>query len=663
MYSLKSIKKKRTVWQKISSVLESTFESENNKSEFNYEDIVEHLDQLVCVKDTKGDYKLANQALCDLIGLEEAEIVGKNDLDLGLFLNPEQIMSADAKVFETGQKHHIPIEPFTDKYGALYWFQTKKIPLKDNQGKVIQLLIISTDITRKTEMEQVLQKSKLRYKAIFQNNYSGIIVINQSLDILNKNKAFNKLLSIAEETQIADDLKNYVSNQDSADLRDLMAGLVSRNYEYFDLNLELLAEEGVCVNTMCLVRGLYDESGMFTEAVVTFQDITTEVKNRKALEESEKRFRVIVENATEALLLLDYDTMEYIDANKKAEELFGYTKEELKELKLGELSPLNQTNGNNSSKQSKEFMDRALVGENVVYDWTVRRKDNKLIPCEVRLVKLPYEGSNIIRTSVIDITERKKAERMINLKKQKLESTNARLLNLNDTLEMQTKQLQEFAYICSHNLRSPAGNIRALLDFYNNEPSEENLILLLEKLDVVSVDLLDTIQDLAGVVQIKNEISEDFISINLAKLIEKASDSLSQEILDKTAAIEVQLNGISSIKASKTYMDSIVLNLFSNALKYAHEERNPSILFTANQDKKYFILSVKDNGLGIDLKKHGEKVFGLRRTFHRNKDSKGIGLFITKAQVEAMEGSISIESELNIGTTFTIRLPKKVIIE
>ncbi|MFT5347039.1 MAG: PAS domain-containing protein [Bacteroidia bacterium] len=139
--------------------------------------------------------------MCDLIGLEKAEIVGKNDLDL--FLNPEHIMSADAKVFETGQKLHIPIEPFTDKYWALYWFQTKKIPLKDNQGKVIQLLMISTDITRK--MEQVLQKSELRYKAIFQNNYSGIIVINQSLDILNKNKAFNKLLSIAERNEFVTD--------------------------------------------------------------------------------------------------------------------------------------------------------------------------------------------------------------------------------------------------------------------------------------------------------------------------------------------------------------------------------------------------------------------------------------------------------------------------
>lgn len=139
--------------------------------------------------------------MCDLIGLEVAEIVGKNDLDL--FLNPEHIMFAYAKVFETGQKCHIPIEPFTDKYGALYWFQTKKIPLKDNQGKVIQLLMISKDITRK--MEQVLQKSELRYKAIFQNNYSGIIVINQSLYILNKNKAFNKLLSIAKRNEFVTD--------------------------------------------------------------------------------------------------------------------------------------------------------------------------------------------------------------------------------------------------------------------------------------------------------------------------------------------------------------------------------------------------------------------------------------------------------------------------
>jgi len=661
MYSLKSTKGKRDIWQKILSAFSK--KSKNYKRDPRYRDIVENLNQLVSVKDANGVYQLVNQAMCDLAGLEEAEIIGKNDLELGLFLNPDQIMSADAKVFETGRKSHIPIEPFTDQYGTLYWFQTKKIPLKDKQGKTIQLLIISTDITRKIEMEQVLQKSEFRYKSIFQNNYSGIIVINQSLDIVNKNRAFNKLVCKTEENLVVSDLKKYVSTQDSKDLKDLMAGLVTRNYEYFDLNLELVSGEDIRVDTICFVRGLYDKSGIFTEAVVTFQDITTEVKNRNALEESEKRFRIIVENATEALLLLDYDTMGYLDVNKKAGELFGYTREELGQLKLGELSPLIQTDGSSSIKLSKEYMDRAVGGENVVYEWVVRHKDNRTIPCEVRLVRLPYDGSNIIRTSVIDITERKKAEHMINLEKQKLENTNVRLLSMNDKLEVQTKQLKEFAYISSHNLRSPAGNIRALLDFYNNEPSKENFNILLEKLDVVSIDLLDTINDLADVVKIKNETYEDVTSINLAKLIEKAKGSLSQEVKDKQAVIHIELNGISSIKASKTYMDSIILNLLSNALRYAHDKRNPNIEFVANQDKKYFTLSVTDNGLGIDLKKHGEKVFGLRKTFHRNKDSRGIGLFITRAQVEAMEGDISIESEPNVGTIFTIRLPQRVIIK
>lgn len=306
-------------------------------------------------------------------------------------------------------------------------------------------------------------------------------------------------------------------------------------------------------------------------------------------------------------------------------------------------------------------MHKALEGENVIYEWTVLRKDNKLIPCEVRLVKLPYEGSNIVRTSVIDITDRKRAERMLNLEKQKLEQKNNELTELNSTLENQTKQLQEFAYISSHNLRSPAGNIRALLDFYRSDPSQQNLDVILEKLDIVSVDLLETINDLANVVKIKNEISQERVRISLHMLIEKAKDSLSEQIKSKQAEVKVNLNGIEAINASKTYMDSIALNLLSNALKYAKTDVPPVIDISAQEEDGYLKLRVKDNGLGIDLKKHGKKVFGLRKTFHRNKDSRGVGLFITKAQVEAMQGSIAIESEQNVGTTFTISLPSKII--
>jgi PAS domain S-box-containing protein len=664
MYSLDSSESKKSWRVKLATMILSDLPKKTQQpfGEFNYEWIVHNLAQLVYVKDTVGKYCMVNQAFCDLTGYTMDQILGKNDLDLGLFLNSEQIMIADKEVVNSAQKKYIPLEPFTDRSGSLYWFKTSKTPIKDELGNVSQILIVSSDITKRIEVEQRLYASELRYKSIFENNYSGIILVNEHLDILYKNLAFNKLLNSAETALAKDDLKKYISEEDQYDLIDLMAGLVSRNYEYFDLALNMKVGSDEVVNTVCFVRGLYDDDSVFTEAVVTFQNISDDLRIRHALEESEKRFKVIVESAVEALMLLDYDAQKYIDVNKSAVELFGYSRKELLSLKLGELSPLLQSDGDYSTNAATDLMEKCISGENVVYEWTVKRKDNKLIPCEVRLVKLPFEGNRIVRVSAIDISERKRSERMLNLDKQKLEDKNEELISLNQALENQTNQLQEFAYISSHNLRSPAGNIRALLDFYHNDPNEENFKIVLEKLDVVSEDLLDTINDLADVVKIKNEISQDFRAINLAKLIEKANDSLSQEILDKKATIEVQLNGISFIKASKTYMDSIILNLLSNALKYSQKKVPPRIHISAAHDETCLILKVEDNGLGIDMELYGSKLFGLRKTFHKNKDSRGVGLFITKAQVEAMQGTIYADSEPGKGATFYIRLPKKMIV-
>jgi len=664
MYSLDSSESKKTWRVKLANMIsgESSKNPQRPFGEFNYKGVVHNLSQLVYVKDVFGMYCMVNQAFCDLTGYTKDQILGKNDLELGLFLNSDQIMNADKDVVNSAQKKHIPLEPFTDKYGSLYWFKTNKIPIKDELGKVVQVLIISSDITKSIEVEQKLYASELRYKSIFENNYSGIILVNEHLDILYKNLAFNKLLDSAETDLAEDDLKKYIFEEDQHDLVDLMAGLVSRNYEYFDLALNMKVNSEDVVNTICFVRGLYDDDSVFTEAVVTFQDISDDLKIRLELEESEKRFKIIVESAVEALMLLDYDAQRYIDVNKSAVELFGYTRKELLNLKLGELSPLLQSDGDYSLNASTDLMEKCISGENVVYEWTVKRKDNKLIPCEVRLVKLPFEGNRIVRVSAIDITERKRSERMLNLDKQKLEEKNEELISLNQALENQTNQLQEFAYISSHNLRSPAGNIRALLDFYHNDPNEENFKIVLEKLDVVSEDLLDTINDLADVVKIKNEVSQDITKLSLSKLIAKTEHSLSQQINDTLAVIEIDLNGIEHIQASKTYMESIILNLTSNALKYSQKEVAPRIYISAAQDETCLILKVEDNGLGIDMELYGSKLFGLRKTFHKNKDSRGVGLFITKAQVEAMQGTIYADSEPGKGTTFYIRLPKKMIV-
>jgi signal transduction histidine kinase len=100
------------------------------------------------------------------------------------------------------------------------------------------------------------------------------------------------------------------------------------------------------------------------------------------------------------------------------------------------------------------------------------------------------------------------------------------------------------------------------------------------------------------------------------------------------------------------------MNLITNALKYQHPERTPQIHVSTQNLDGAIVMKVRDNGLGLDLKKYGNHIFKLRKTFHKHPESRGIGLFMIKNQIVAMGGEISIESELNIGTTFTVLLNK-----
>jgi signal transduction histidine kinase len=97
-----------------------------------------------------------------------------------------------------------------------------------------------------------------------------------------------------------------------------------------------------------------------------------------------------------------------------------------------------------------------------------------------------------------------------------------------------------------------------------------------------------------------------------------------------------------------------LLNFTTNAIKYAHPDRYPEIIYTLAIEKNYTILEINDNGLGINLEIHGDKLFGMYKTFHNNANARGIGLFITKNQIEAMGGKVEVESKVNIGTTFKI---------
>jgi len=253
----------------------------------------------------------------------------------------------------------------------------------------------------------------------------------------------------------------------------------------------------------------------------------------------------------------------------------------------------------------------------------------------------------LIYASAIDITERKKFEEELLISKKNLERASA-------VLQKQNHQLNEFAHIISHNLRSPVGNIQALISLVNEHSSKEEYALIFEKLKNTSSNLRITLNDLLETLHVREEGHTEKNILKFEDVFGRVRHDLEGEIIKCNASLKYDFKDCPDIHYSKTYLESILLNLISNALKYRSPERLPQIqvtTFTKN-DKK--MLHVADNGLGIDLDRHGEKIFGFRKTFHENSEARGVGLFMTKTQIETLGGHIAVESKEGKGSTFIV---------
>ena len=142
--------------------------------------------------------------------------------------------------------------------------------------------------------------------------------------------------------------------------------------------------------------------------------------------------------------------------------------------------------------------------------------------------------------------------------------------------------------------------------------------------------------------------------INLYDAIKNVEKNLNVLFKDKDVMCQIDVPKKQHLKAVPAYLDSILLNLFTNSIKYSDPDRQPNILVSSKEEGDQVVLAVSDNGQGIDLERHGSKIFGMYKTFHNHKDAKGIGLFITKNQIEAMNGKIEVESTVDVGTTFNL---------
>jgi PAS domain S-box-containing protein len=389
---------------------------------------------------------------------------------------------------------------------------------------------------------------------------------------------------------------------------------------------------------------LKDETGKSVRMIGAIQDVTKQKEEEQRL----KLLETVITHTKDSVIITKAALNEgkipdIVYVNPAFSATSGYSFEEI----IGKSPEI--FIGPNSDKDEHEKLVNAIKNKEECQIETPSYKKNK-DAYWVNFNMLPvYDSDGEVSHWVSiqrDITEDKKQE----VEKEQLIKE----------LTQKNKDLQQFSYITSHNLRAPLSNLTGLLNLIEDIPIKDpELKEIIDGFNKSTHLLNDTINDLVKVIIIKDNHSIEKESVLLKDLFEDVFGQLDFLIGLHKPIILINFGEISFLNSNKSYLESILLNLLTNSIKYKSEDRKLKITIKAQHAGNSVVLIFKDNGIGIDLEKNKDKIFGLYQRFHDYPDSKGLGLYLVKSQVETMGGTISIESKVNVGTTFTLTFKNK----
>ncbi len=254
---------------------------------------------------------------------------------------------------------------------------------------------------------------------------------------------------------------------------------------------------------------------------------------------------------------------------------------------------------------------------------------------------MPLDDLELVYAIAKNITHIKKME----------EERNALLINLQKI----NKDLKKLTYTASHDMRSPVNNlltVYSLLD--TSKIKDEETFEYIEMSKKATEGLKQTLDNYVDNISHNENLIAQSELLSFEKSLQSVSDSIKSLIKSTRTTLVYDFSEADTIQFNKAYLNSIFLNLITNAIKYANPEVMPIITISSKKNHDITKLIVTDNGQGFDIKKVKNKIFGLNQKFHNTPDSKGIGLYLIYHHVMDMGGSIDVESQIGVGTTFTI---------
>ncbi|RYG09140.1 MAG: PAS domain S-box protein, partial [Chitinophagaceae bacterium] len=488
------------------------------------------------------------------------------------------------------------------------------------------------------------QTSKLidtesKFEKIFDHAAVGIARINsKSGYILEVNNYLCNFLGYTEEELMQTKIKSIIYPDDLEEDRLFFKRLMAGEIRQFNKEKRYIKKDGSAIWSNVTITPLWNEGEAPTNHIVIIEDVTQRKLKEQILSASQQRLESLINTIDGIVWEGEFASYKCTYISKKVEDILGYS--------VGEWMDTPGSWHKHLYPEDKirlqKYLELDLIkGAQHDEEYRMVAKDGSIVWIRdiVSLIDTPGEVPKL-RGIMIDITSKKHAEMALNKSFHLVTEQNKRLLN--------------FSYIVSHNLRSHASNIQsisALIESAKDDGERDEMIQLLKK---VANNLNDTLFNLNNIVSIQTSVDIDVEALNLREYINRSLAIQKTQIIAKNAVILNSVEESYTVNYNRAYLESILLNFLSNALKYSNPERAPIISIDCVEENGEMILQIADNGIGIDLTKHGDKIFGIYQTFNGNSDARGFGLFISKNQVEAMGGKIEVSSDLGKGTTFKI---------
>lgn len=584
---------------------------------FQFRQILEMSHDGIWLVDRNQTTIFANRKLCEILEISAADVSLHN---IHAFLNDEAKLLLNEAFENTASKIQKVTIRLLTKSNKLIWAAFTINSIRDREDNFQGSLVVVSDMTQKFALEKLLDNA---------TNMARIGAFD--IDIATGNTYWSPMTKEIHEVaaNYKPDYKKDVSFYQKSD-RAKISHAVIRAIELgtpWDLELLIITAKG----NECWIRTIGEaefSEGRCVRLTGSFQDIHSTKKAQLEVLQIANEKNLILESIGDSFFAVDKNwTVTYW--NKEAERFLGMARQDIVGKILWDIFP-------DTVDSTFHYHYHKAIAENAAqhFEACYEKLD---IWIEVSVYPL-RDGLSVYFK---DISARKRSE-----------EERAELMS---QIIRRNKDLEQFSYMVSHNLRAPVANIIGLAEEldYDGHPADVKKLLANDML--ISVARLDeVIFDLNSILQLKKDQPDLKETVDLVALTQGISDEISTLMQQQRVKIETDFE-IRSINCIKSYLHSIFYNLINNSIKYRREDVEPIIFISSRKSEDGMNLIFRDNGIGIDLETKSDQVFGLYKRFHNHVEGKGLGLFMVKTQVEILGGTISVSSEVDTGTEFTIQ--------